>query len=496
MKNKLDKRILIAGTLSELTIPAQLNYLPVVVNLSKQIAEWFGFPEEKHREVELIVEESFVSVVENSFEPDELGIVKFKISYLPGKLIFTFEDKGLPVDVDKLEQEERSALGILLIKHLADEFKFVNLGKEGKRLEVVKNLPDEEIQHLVSDFAPVEPEPAPKDEELKFGMLKSQDALELARLAYRAYGYTYASVAYLPEKLKEILEYGYLEAVTVRNSKDEFIANLGLFYEKPGARVADSGMAIVDPRYRGHNLFKRMKMQAIEHGKSIGLYGLYSESVTIHPYTQKGNITLGAKETGLLIAFTGERVTFKKINDEGLSQRQAVMLYYLKINEEPKRTVYIPAVYEDIMTRIYSDLKLNRTVHTTKSFKNIVEMSGETALELSFKPDLNSAVITIEKYGEDIVPILRLRIKELCMKKIDTIYLELPLSEPATMYLVSQFRELGFFFGGLIPEFRDGDILKMQYLNNIYIDTSKIMIASENGRSILDFIVADRESLA
>lgn len=495
MKNKLDKRILIAGILSELQIPAQLNYLPVVVNLSKEIAEWFGFAEEKLREIELIIEESFVSVVENSFEPDDLGIIRFKISYLPGKLIFTFEDKGLPVDVDKLEMEERSALGILLIKHLADEFKFVNLGKEGKRLEVVKNLPDEEIKHLFIENTPTEPEPAPKDEKLKFGMLKAEDALELARLAYRAYGYTYASVAYLPEKLKEILEYGYLEAVTVRNSKDEFIANLGLFYEKPGAKVADSGMAIVDPRYRGHNLFKRMKMQAIEHGKVIGLYGLYSESVTIHPYTQKGNITLGAKETGLLIAFTGERVTFKKINDEGLSQRQAVMLYYLKIEEEPERTVYIPEVYEDIMTRIYSDLKLNRTIHTSKSFKSIVDMSGETVLELSFKPDLNSAVITIKKYGEDIIPILRLRIKELCMKKIDTIYIELPLSEPATMYLVSQFRELGFFFGGLIPEFRDGDILKMQYLNNICIDTSKIMIASENGQSILDFIVTDRESV-
>lgn len=494
MKNKLDKRILIAGTLSELTVPAQLSYLPVVVTLSKEIAEWFGFRDEKLREIELIIEESFVSVVENSFEPDELGIIRFKISYLPGKLIFTIEDKGLPVDVDKLEQEERSALGILLIKHLADEFKFVNLGKEGKRLEVVKNLPDEDIKHLVSEITPTEPEPAPKDEELKFGMFKSEDALELARLAYRAYGYTYASVAYLPQKLKEILEYGYFEAVTVRNSKNEFIANLGLFYEKPGAKVADSGMAIVDPRYRGHNLFKRMKMQAIEHGKTIGLYGLYSESVTIHPYTQKGNISLGAKETGLLIAFTGERVTFKKINDEGLSQRQAVMLYYLKIAEEPKRTVYIPDIYQDVLTRIYSDLNLNRIIHTVKSFKNIVEMSGETSLELSFKPDFNSAVITIEKYGEDIVPILRLRIKELCMKKIDTIYLELPLSEPATMYLVSQFRELGFFFGGLIPEFREGDILKMQYLNNIYIDTSKIMVASQNGNNILDFIVADRES--
>ncbi|MBK7867960.1 MAG: ATP-binding protein [Ignavibacteriales bacterium] len=486
--------MLIAGTLSELTIPAQLNFLPIIVTLAKEIAEWFGFRDEKLREIELIIEESFVSVVENSFEPDELGIVSFKISYLPGKLKFTFEDKGLPVDVDKLEHEERSALGILLIKHLADEFKFVNLGKEGKRIEVVKNLPDEDIKHLVSETIPTEPETAPKDEELKFSMLKSRDALELARLAYRAYGYTYASVAYLPEKLKEILEYGYLEAVTVRNSKDEFIANLGLFYDKPGAKVADSGMAIVDPRYRGHNLFKRMKMQAIEHGKTIGLYGLYSESVTIHPFTQKGNITLGAKETGLLIAFTGERVTFKKINDEGLSQRQAVMLYYLKIAEEQERTVYVPEIYEELMTRIYSDLKLNRVIHTTKSFKSIVEMSGETSLELSFKPDFNSAVITIEKYGEDILPILRLRVKELCMKKIDTVYLELPLSEPASMYLVPQFRDLGFFFGGLIPEFRDGDILKMQYLNNIFIDTSKIMIASENGRSILDFIVADRES--
>ncbi|MBK6682437.1 MAG: hypothetical protein IPG53_21770 [Ignavibacteriales bacterium] len=47
MKNKLDKRILIAGTLSELTIPAQLNFLPIIVTLAKEIAEWFGFRDEK-----------------------------------------------------------------------------------------------------------------------------------------------------------------------------------------------------------------------------------------------------------------------------------------------------------------------------------------------------------------------------------------------------------------------------------------------------------------
>lgn len=283
-----------------------------------------------------------------------------------------------------------------------------------------------------------------------------------------------------------------MKAVVVFNSTGLMIANLGLFFDKPGAKVADSGMAIVDPRYRGHNLFKRMKQYAIEHGRDTGMFGLYSESVTIHPYTQKGNMSLGAKETGCLIAFIGEHITFKKINEDGLSQRQAVMLYYLKINQEPRRTVFIPEIYREFVTDIYNELGLRRDIFTENDDLPFTG-PGVSIVTTSFKPDLNIASIIVEQYGIDIVARIRTTVKEFCMKKVDSIYLELPLGAQETMDYVTEFRKLGFFMGGVIPEFRNGDVLKLQYLNNIYIDPAKIVVASERGKKVLAFILADRE---
>jgi serine/threonine-protein kinase RsbW len=498
MSFKLDKKILNSGTLAKLSIPANITYLTALQGLTKTIFSWFHFSAEQLQNIELIVEEAFVSVIENSFEPDEYGTVNYSISYHPGKLIISFEDKGLPVDVEKLEHQESSALSLLLIKHLADEFKFVNLGKDGKRLEIIKNLPIEIIEDSLvpSEEQPLtEVAPASPDEVLSFRMMEPKDAINIARLAYRAYGYTYASVAYMPEKIKEYMEFGIFESCIAINSNDEIIGHLGLFYDKPGSKAPDSAMAIVDPRYRGHKLFKRLKLKAVEHGKDIGLYGLYSESVTIHPYTQKGNISLGAKEIGSFIAFTSERISFKKINDEGLSQRQAVVLFYLKINEEPERQVFLPESYEAILKEIYTNLNLNRIFKTVKTYNMIAELSGSSVIEISIKPDFNSAVIAIENFGVDILHLIRNNLKELCMKKIDTIYLELPMSNPQTMYLTPEFREMGFFFGGVIPEFRNGDILKLQYLNNIYIDPSKINTASDFGRKLLNYILTDREKV-
>lgn len=493
MKNKIDRKIISGGDLVKITFPAHISYLPVLQNTTTRIASWFGFGDAALTNMELMIEESLVSVITSSFEPDEYGLITFSINYKPGSLTFSFEDKGLPVSVEMLEKDEVSSLGILIIKHLADEFRFINLGKEGKKLEIVKNVPQESIAAILDSAPAPETTPASPDEELHFRHLTPDDAVDLARLTYRAYGYTYTGLAYLPEKLKEQLEFGYMKAVVVFNSTGLMIANLGLFFDKPGAKVADSGMAIVDPRYRGHNLFKRMKQYAIEHGRDTGMYGLYSESVTIHPYTQKGNMSLGAKEIGCLIAFIGEHITFKKINEDGLSQRQAVMLYYLKIQQEPERTVFLPRIYSDFIKDIYDELNLTRVTMEREESADVTEMGEISVITTSFKPDFNTASVIIEEYGSDIIPRIRTTVKEFCMKKIDSIYLELPLSSPHTMHFAEDFRKIGFFMGGVIPEFRNGDVLKLQYLNNIYIDPSKIVVASERGRKVLAFILADRE---
>ena len=492
MKNKIDKKIIAAGNLLNLTFPADISYLQLLQNATTSVAKWFDFSPSELINFELIVEEALVGVINNSFDPGEYGEITFRINYHPGALTLAFEDKGLPTSMEMLENDELSSLGILIIKHLADEFRFINLGKGGKRLEIVKNIPEESISTILETTPPKETIAAPPDEDLHFRLLTPEDAVDLARLTYRAYGYTYTGLAYLPEKLKEQLEFGYMKAVVVHNPNGLMIANLGLFFDKPGAKVADSGMAIVDPSYRGHNLFKRMKAFAIEHGRETGMYGLYSESVTIHPYTQKGNITLGAKEIGCLLAFIGEHITFKKINEDGLSQRQAVMLYYLKINQEPERDVFIPQNYHDFIADIYKELCLKRNIYTENS-GILVQESRDSIITTSFKPDFNIASIIVEQYGVDIVQRIKTTVKEFCIKKVDTIYLELPLCDANTIYFANDFRKLGFFMGGVIPEFRNGDVLKLQYLNNIYIDPAKIVVASERGERVLSYILSDRE---
>jgi hypothetical protein len=58
-----------------------------------------------------------------------------------------------------------------------------------------------------------------------------------------------------------------------------------------------------------------------------------------------------------------------------------------------------------------------------------------------------------------------------------------------------QLRKLGFFFGGVIPQLRDVDVLRLQYLNNVEISPEDIAVASDFGRALLDFILQDKSDV-
>lgn len=47
---------------------------------------------------------------------------------------------------------------------------------------------------------------------------------------------------------------------------------------------------------------------------------------------------------------------------------------------------------------------------------------------------------------------------------------------------------LGFFFSGVIPEMFDGDFLRLRYLNNVRIDPAKVVLATEFGKELFDYI--------
>jgi serine/threonine-protein kinase RsbW len=476
--------------LSKVTIQADEYYVPPTVEFVKSIAKLLKFGKEDLFRIELMTEEALVNVIQSSFEPGDEGTIDIILTQKPGQFIIAIEDRGFPIDITKLEEGEHTGLGFLLMKKMADEVKFINLGKNGKRFELLKAIPQKFIDEYLSEEEKknvLSPDVERRDfAKINIRMMVPSDAVNLARCVYRSYGYTYASVIYYPEKIKELLETGLLESVIMENEEGEIIGHLGASYLNPHDKVAETGMAVVDPRYRGHDMFKRMKNFMAEHLLNIGGYGLYSESVTIHPYTQKGNIALGAHETGLMLGFVPENFVFKKIFEGEQAQRQTTVLFYFKINQEPQRVVYPPANHSEIISEIFAINKLNREISAIPADYSL---SGEkTQLDITIKYDLNIAFMTLRKYGEDAEELIKFNLKELCLKKIDCIYFDLPLSDSGTAIICPKAESLGFKFSGIVPELHDGDVLRLQYLNNVHIDKNKIVVVSDFAKKLLKYI--------
>ncbi|MGD9653256.1 MAG: hypothetical protein AB7V12_12895, partial [Candidatus Dadabacteria bacterium] len=73
------------------------------------------------------------------------------------------------------------------------------------------------------------------------------------------------------------------------------------------------------------------------------------------------------------------------------------------------------------------------------------------------------------------------------------IYVDIPLKQKGAGYIGSVLRDMGFFFGCVIPEYGDGDVFRLQYLNNVEISRDDIKTASDFGQKLLDTILEDME---
>ncbi|MDQ3926781.1 MAG: hypothetical protein M3272_07355, partial [Actinomycetota bacterium] len=113
-------------------------------------------------------------------------------------------------------------------------------------------------------------------------------------------------------------------------------------------------------------------------------------------------------------------------------------------------------------------------------------------VSVNVRRDHNLAFLRVEEPGADLGELVRLRLRELCLHHVDCIYVDLPLSHPATAQAGAGLRDLGFFFGGIIPEAHGGaargDVLRLQYLNDVEIKPDDVHTASDFGRELLALI--------
>jgi anti-sigma regulatory factor (Ser/Thr protein kinase)/GNAT superfamily N-acetyltransferase len=489
--SQLDKSVV------AVTVVVDAELLPAVVDFVRRAANHLGLRDKAAEHLDRAVGTVCRNVIDRAFEPDEEGRYDVYVLRRPGQVIIAVEDRGLPFDYVPLQEGSDTALPDMLHRSFADEIRFVNLGRRGNRVELVKHLPHADVREHLSEnehHRTVRAPAAPEDTPLEVRMMRPEESFELSRCVYRSYGYSYDwDYVYYPDRIRELQESGLMHSCVAVTPEGEFVGHLAVTLERPDSPVGEAGQAVVDPRFRGHRLFERMKTFLSERAKEWGIYGLSSEATAVHPYSQKGNLHLGAKETGYLLGYIPASVSYKKIGEDKEGRRGSVALFYMRVNLEPERDVYPPGAYRGAAQQVIEHNGLRRTIKNASD----LEMASSSLVTVNVRQDHNLAFLRVEEPGADLGELVRLRLRELCLHRVDCIYVDLPLSHPATAQAGTRLRDLGFFFGGIIPEAYSGaiggDVLRLQYLNNIEIKPGDVYIASDFGGELLGLIFRQRD---
>jgi anti-sigma regulatory factor (Ser/Thr protein kinase) len=471
------------------TVRADTDFLTPLVSFVEHTAEKLGLEGRDAAHLKRAVETVCQNVIDNAFGPDDDGRYDVHVLRRPGKLVLAVEDQGLPFDYTPLQDAGEQNLARMLHQSVADEVRFVNLGRRGNRVELVKHLPHTDVRdHLPEDehHATLNAPAASEEVPIEIRMMRPEESFELSRCVYRSYGYSYDwDYIYYPERIRELQEKGLMRSCVAVTPGGEFVGHLAITLEHPGSRVGEAGQAVVDPRFRGHHLFPKMKTFMAKWAADAGMYGLYSEATAVHPYSQRGNLHLGAKETGFLLGYIPASVSYKQIGEEREGRRGSVALIYMRVRDEPEREIYPPEPYLEAVGRVVEHNGLRRVVGGA---------SGPTLqpsrMSVEVRQDHNLAFVRVDEPGADLEELVGGHVRDLCLHRVDCIYVDLPLSHPATARAAAGLEKLGVFFGGIIPEAHPagGDLLRLQYLNNIEIQTSDVSTASEFGEELLGLI--------
>ena len=472
---------------ARLSLAASAEYLPAGIGFVRDMAGRIGLGRGEAEALGGAVERVAANVIQHAFDPGEDGSFDIVVRRRPGSIAVAVEDRGLPFDFRPLGDGPESVLGQLAQKGAVDSVHVSNLGVQGNRVELVKRL----APKPAADGTPPAPTPPPAhpDTPITLRLMTPADAEAVIRCTYRTYGYTAPDEKlYDAAHLTELIEGGLYEACVGTTPEGEVVSFIDFELERRDARVANAGEAMVDPRFRGHGLFDKMKRFFRDRAAAKGLLGIYGEAVTVHPYSQKGEIAMGSHELGVHLADEAPRVVFKDIAGGGSTKRTATVLYYTPLNPPPPRVAHPPDRHRDIIRRIYERGAFPRTISTTPTGA-VTAASGRIRVDVF--PDWSEASIAVEAYGNDLPQLIRTRLRELCVKRIDWIGLDMPLNEPGAADLCPALESLGFFFAAVIPELFGGDVLRLQYLNDIEPDLEP-QIVSDFGRELFRYVVDSR----
>ena len=495
-----------------LTLPNDLTYLPMAIGFAQQNAIQIGFEEGEIKKIELGVEEAVSNVIKHAFAPEEDAELMITCKRVPLGLEIIIKDKGMPFDPttvpeynpeDIKDNAPESGLGLYLMQQFMDEVSFHNLGREGKELHLTKYLHQDSVVKINDDTIDSIIESTetkthfpPKSIPFTIRKAKPSDAIEIAKCAYDAYGYTYAyEHIYYPDRLGELIKSGkILSVVAVTKEKNKNImAHNALMIDDPEEKLAEMGMTFTKDEYQNHGCGKKLGFLLVKEAVKKGLLGLWGTAVTTHVLSQKGIHSAGVKECGILVGYNTDACRWKHFTQQG--QRVTAVLGYFDVpltsyfRFRRQKEIYVPEHHLHTIEKIYANLN-RKPKYVDSPIKALDLPKTLPTINVRAKTCNIPAKVEVKSYGSNTVRLIKTTVKKLCLDKIEVVNLYLNLTDPFTAVLTKDFEDMGFFFAGIMPGPVTGDKLVLQYLNNVLMDYDKIQLYSDFAKELLAYIKA------
>ena len=326
--------------------------------------------------------------------------------------------------------------------------------------------------------------------EATFRFLEPDEGTVLSKAIQAAYGDTYdVRWVYDAAVVSARLAAGTYVSCVAESAGGELLCHEGMRLADAGDAVGHSGQAVTMPAARGQHLFTHTKRHLMEWARSRGMAGMYSEATAAHPYSQRANVELGGHETGFLLGWIPASVA----NDAASAasrRRQSAALFYTKLNDGHERPVYAPERHRGIVGRTLELCALRGALAEPPAG---AELASRTELHVEIDADHNLALLTVRLPGADLEEAIAAERHHLFHRAgLDAVYVDLPLETPATALVADHLERLGVSYAGIFPNSRtDGDVLRMQSLHRVRVGAGDVKVASEHGRELLDYVLAD-----
>jgi hypothetical protein len=323
----------------------------------------------------------------------------------------------------------------------------------------------------------------------RFRFLEPTEGTVLSEAIRTAYGESYdVRWVYDSAEVSARLAAGTYVSCVAETASGELLCHEGMSLGSADDAVGHSGQAVTMPAARGQHLFTRTKRFLMDWACEQGMAGMYSEATAAHPYSQRANVELGAHETGFLLGWIPASVS----NDAagGRRGRQSAALFYTRLNDGHERSVYAPERHRGIVGQTLELCELRGRLTEPPAEAALAE---RTELHVAIDADHNLALITVDVPGADLAAAIAAERHHLFHRAcLDAIYIDLPLDTPAAALVADHLERLGVSYAGIFPNTRcDGDVLRMQSLHRVRIKADDVKVASEHGRELLDYVLAD-----